>query len=107
VPKPEGLRFTKAVSLDNPAAGFAVIDAAQVSAKGTPVEVLINGGRVGELNRLAGRAEPVVRMYRLPVAAGVLRRGDNEIEVRLRPSADGKVNGIDVRAVRLELADPR
>lgn len=107
VPKPEGLRFTKSVSLDNPAAGLVVIDAAQVSAKGTPVEVLINGERVRELNRLAGRAEPVVRTYRLPVAAGVLRRGDNEIEVRLRPPADGKVIGIDVRAVWLELDDPR
>jgi hypothetical protein len=69
--------------------------------------VWINGERVGELNRLAGRAEPVVRGYRLPVAAGVLRRGDNEVEVRLRPPDDGKVTGIDLRAVRLELADPR
>jgi hypothetical protein len=107
VPKPEGLRFTKSVSLDNPAAGFVVIDAAHVGEKGAPVEVLINGERVGELNRRAGRAEPVVRAYRLPIAAGVLRRGENEIEVRLRPPAGGKVNGIDVRAVRLELDDPR
>lgn len=107
VPKPEGLRFTRSVSLDNPGAGFVVIDAANVSAKRTPVEVLINGERIGELNRLAGRAEPAVRTYRLPLAAGVLRRGDSDIEVRLRPPVDGKVNGIDVRAVRLELDDPR
>jgi len=107
VPKPEGLRFTRTINLDSPAAGFIVIDAAHVGARGTPVEVVINGERVGELNRLAGRAEPVVRAYRLPVAAGVLRRGDNEVEVRLRPPADGKVTGIDLRAVRLELADPR
>jgi hypothetical protein len=107
VPKPEGLRLTKSVSLDNPATGFVVIDAAHVSARGTPVEMVINGERVGELNKLAGRAEPLARAYRLPVAAGVLRHSDNEIEIRLRPPADGKVNGIDVRAVRLELVDPR
>ena len=107
VPKPEGLRLVKTVALANPAAGFVVIDAAQVSATGTPVEVLVNGERVGELNRLAGRAEPMVRAYRVPVVAGAWRRGDNEIEVRLRPAASGKVTGIDVRAVRLELDDPR
>jgi hypothetical protein len=78
-----------------------------VSRRGTPVEVRVNGERVGELNRLAGRAEPVVRAYRVPVAAGVWRRGDNEVELRLRPPADGRVTGIDLRAVRLELADPR
>jgi hypothetical protein len=107
VPKPGQLQFSRTVPLDRPAAGFVVIDAAHVSATGAPVEVWINGERVGELNRLAGRAEPVVRGYRLPVAAGVLRRGDNEVEVRLRPPDDGKVTGIDLRAVRLELADPR
>ena len=107
VPKPEGLRFTSTVKVDRPADGFVVIDAAHVTGKGTPVEVLVNCERVGELNRLAGRAEPVVRAYRLPVGAGVLRRGDNEVEIRLRPTADGKVTGIDLRAVRLELADPR
>jgi hypothetical protein len=106
-PKPEGLSLVKKVALAGPAAGHVVIDAAQVSATGTPVEVLVNGERVGELNRLAGRADPAVRAYRLPVAAGALRPGDNEIEVRLRPAASGKVTGIDVRAVRLELADPR
>jgi hypothetical protein len=106
-PKPEGLRFAGTVKVNRPAAGFVVIDAAQVSAKSTPVEVLINGERVGELNRFAGRAEPVVQTYRLPLAAGALRRGDNEVEVRLRPPGDAKVSGIDLRAVRLELADPR
>ena len=55
----------------------------------------------------ADRAGPEVRTYRLPVAAGAFRRGDNEVEVRLRPAATGKVSGVDVRAVRLELADPR
>jgi hypothetical protein len=107
VPKPDGLSLVKKVALAGPAAGHVVIDAAQVSATGTPVEVLVNGERVGELNRLAGRADPAVRAYRLPVAAGAWRPGDNEIEVRLRPAASGKVTGIDVRAVRLELADPR
>jgi hypothetical protein len=107
VPKPEGLSLVKKVALAVPAAGHVVIDAVQASATGTPVEVLVNGERVGELNRLAGRAEPMVRAYRVPVVAGAWRRGDNEIEVRLRPAASGKVTGIDVRAVRLELDDPR
>lgn len=107
VPKPEGLRLARSVSLDNPAGGHVVIDAARVGATGTAAEVLVNGERVGELNRFAGRPDPAVRAYRLPVAAGAWRRGVNEVEVRLRPGVDGKVTGIDVRAVRLELADPR
>jgi hypothetical protein len=83
-----------------------VIDAAQVSAIGTLVEASVNGERVGALNRLADRAEPVVRAYRLP--ARNWRRGENEIEVRLRPDESGKrVTGVDLRAVRLELHDPR
>jgi hypothetical protein len=105
--KPEGLRFTKSVALDNPTAGFVVIEVARVSATGTMVEVLVNGERIGDLNQFADRSEPVMRMYRLPVGASALRRGNNDIEVRLRPPASGKVNGIDVRAVRLELVDPR
>jgi hypothetical protein len=105
VPRPEGLRLAKTFPLDRPAAGFVVVDAAQVSGAGTPAEVRVNGEAVGELNRFAGRPQPVVRTYRLPVAG--LQRGDNEVEVRLRPAAGGKVTGVDVRAVRLELADPR
>ena len=107
VPKPEGLRFARTFPLEKPAAGFVVVEAAQVSGTGTQVEVLVNGELVGELNRLAGRARPEVRAYRLPVTADLLRRGDNEVEVRLRPAAGGRVTGIDVRAVRLELTDPR
>jgi hypothetical protein len=107
VPKPEGLRLAKTVPFKDVAAGFVVVDAAQVRRTGTPVEVLVNGELVGELNRLADRAEPTVRTYRLPVAADKWRRGDNEIEIRLRSIADRPVTGIDLRAVRLELTDPR
>jgi hypothetical protein len=109
VPKPEGLRFTKSVQLDAiPFAGFLVVDAANVDARGTIVEVLLNGELLGELNRLADRAEPVVREYRLPVPASGWRRRDNETEIRLRPTEPGgRVMGIDLRAVRLELHDRR
>ena len=109
VPKPEGLRFKKTAKVEPiPTAGFVVIDAAQVSASGPPVELLVNGERVGDLNRLADRAEPTVRAFRLPVAATSWRRGENEIELRLRPDDTGKrVTGVDLRAVRLELHDPR
>jgi hypothetical protein len=107
VPKPAGLYLTMSAKIDPaPTAGFVVIDAAQVSAIGTLVEASVNGERVGALNRLADRAEPVVRAYRLP--ARNWRRGENEIEVRLRPDESGKrVTGVDLRAVRLELHDPR
>jgi len=107
VPKPEGLYLTKAAKVDPvPTAGFVVIDAAHVSSSGTPVQLSTNGEQVGVLNRLADRAEPVVRAYRL--SAANWRRGENEIEVRLRPDESGKrVTGVDLRAVRLELHDPR
>jgi hypothetical protein len=104
VPRPEGLRLVRTFRLDEPGTGFVVIDAAGVGRTGTPAEVRVNGEVIGELNRLADRAEPAVRRYRLPVERW--RTGDNEVEVRLRP-ADGKVTGIDVRAVRVELHEPR
>jgi hypothetical protein len=109
IPKPEGLRFGKSIKLDVlPAAGFVVVDAAQLSGSGTPVEVRWNSDRLGDLNRFADRAEPVVRSYRLPIPGDALRRGESEIEISLRPNADGRrVNGVDVRAIRLELHDPR
>jgi hypothetical protein len=109
VPKPEGLRFSKTVRVDPvPASGFVIVDAASIGARGTIAEVLLNGESLGDLNRLADRAEPVVREYRLSVPAGVWRRGDNELEVRLRPTEPGgRVSGIDLRAVRLELHDRR
>jgi hypothetical protein len=104
VVKPEGLRFAKAVTVDAvPAEGFVAVEAAQVSGPGPPVEVLLNGERLGELNRSADRADHVVRAYRFPVPAGAWRK-DNEVEVRVRPPADGKrVPGVDLRAVRLEV----
>jgi hypothetical protein len=106
-PKPEGMYVTKSAKIESiPTAGFVIIDAAQVSPSGTPVEVSANGERAGVLNRLADRAEPAVRAYRLPVENW--RRGENEIEVRLRPDDSGRrVTGVDVRAIRLELHDPR
>ena len=104
VPKPDGLNVVRTVTVAEPAAGLVVIDAAWVRRTGTPVEVRVNGETVGELNRLADKGEAAVRTYRLPVAADRLRRGDNEIEVRLRPS-DGAVNGVDLRAIRLELVE--
>jgi hypothetical protein len=108
-PKPEGLRLSKTVKLDAvPTAAFVAVDAAQLSGSGTPVDVRWNSDRLGDLNRFADRAEPVVRSYRLPIPADALRRGENEIEISLRPNADGRrVNGVDIRAVRLELHDPR
>src|SRR5262249_4901437 len=108
-PKPEGLRFAKSIKLDAlPAAGFVIVDAAQLSESGTPVEVRWNSDRLGDLNRLADRAEWVVRSYRLRIPADALRRGESEIEIVLRPSTDGRrANGVDVRAIRLELHDPR
>jgi hypothetical protein len=108
-PKPDGMRFSKSIKLDVlPAAGFVVVDAAQLSGSGTPVDVRWNSDRLGDLNRFADRAEPVVRIYRLPIPADALRRGESEIEISLRPNADGRrVNGVDVRAIRLELHDPR
>ena len=105
VPRPEGLRLVHTVRLDGAGSGFVVVDAASVGRAGTPVEVRVNGAAVGELNRLADRAEPVVRRYRLPVREW--RGGDNEVEARLRPADGGKVTGIDVRAVRVELLEPR
>jgi hypothetical protein len=104
VPKPDSLRFTKSVTVDPaPADGFVVVEAAQVNGSGPSVEVLLNGERIGELNRSADRPDHVVRAYRFPVPANVWRK-DNEVEVRVRPPEDGKrVAGIDLRAVRLEV----
>jgi hypothetical protein len=103
VPKPEGLRFAKTVTLDPvPADGFVVIDAAQVNGSGTPVEVRVNGERVGELNRFADRPDAVVRRYRLPVPARLWRK-ETDIEVRLAPEVGARVTGVDLRAVRFEL----
>src|SRR5262245_7485653 len=105
VPKPEGLRFAKTVTVEPaPADGFVVVDAAQVSGTGPAVEVLFNGERLGELNRSADRPDHAVRAYRFPVPANVWRK-DNEVEVRVRPPEDGKrVVGVDLRAVRLDVA---
>ncbi|MBO0697166.1 MAG: hypothetical protein J2P46_02115 [Zavarzinella sp.] len=104
VPKPDGLRFAKAVTVDPvPAGGFVVVEAARVSGSGPSVEVLLNGERLGELNRSADRPDHVVRAYRFPVPASVWRK-DNEVEVRLRPPEDGKrIPGVDLRALRLEV----
>jgi hypothetical protein len=104
VPKPGGLRFAKAVTIDPvPAAGFVVIEAAQVSGSGPPVEVWWNGDRLGDLTRLADRADPVVRAYRFPVPPTAWRK-DNEVEVRVRPPENGRrVPGVDLRAVRVEV----
>lgn len=107
VPKPERPQLSRTVALTDPAAGVVVIDAAHVGRTGTPAEVRVNGEVVGELTRLAGRSGPEVRSYRLAVPVRAWRRGDNEIEIRLRPTGGGRVTGIDLRAVRVELADPR
>jgi hypothetical protein len=105
VPRPDGLRFAKTVTVEPiPADGFVVIEAAQVSGSGPPVEVLLNGERLGDLNRSADRPDQVVRAYRFPAPANVWRK-DNEVEVRMRPPEDGKrVPGVDLRAVRLEVS---
>jgi len=107
VPKPDALRFIELIKVEPaPASGFVLIDAAHVNRTGTPIEVLVNGERIGELNQLADRAEPVVRAYRLPLPAQT--GADFKIEVRLRPDDSGKrVTSVDVRALRLELHDRR
>ena len=75
---------------------------------GSPAEVWFNGKRLGDLNRLADRAGLEVKAYALPVPSEAWERGENAIEIRLLPAvATGRVNGIDVRAVRLELYDAR
>jgi len=109
VPKPEGVRMIKTVSLDAaPREGFAVVDAARVGAKTTPVEVRWNGVLLSELNRLADKPGPEVRAYRLAVPATAWRVGENEVEVRLRVDGDGgRATGVDVRAVRLEVVEGR
>jgi hypothetical protein len=105
-PKPEGLKLKKTLRVNSIASGFIAIDAAHLSGKGTPVEVLINGETIGELNRLADRADSAVRTYRLPMES--ISAGDAEVEIRLRPPKDdGRVTGIDLRGVRFELHDPR
>jgi hypothetical protein len=109
VPKPEGLRLVKSVTVDEvPPTGFVIVDAARVGGKGTPVEVLINGDRLGDLNRFADRPEAEVKSYRLPVPAAAWRTGENEVAVRLHAEAgDRRVTGVDVRAIRLELHEKR
>lgn len=109
MPKPEGLQFRKTFRIDVlSAAGFVVLAAANVGSRDTIVEVLLNGESLGDLNRLADRAELIVREYRLAIPPGALRRGDNEMEIRVRPAEpSGRVTGIDLRAVRLELHDRR
>jgi hypothetical protein len=103
VPKPEGPRFAKSVTIDPvPADGFVVIDAAQVNGSGTPIEVRVNGERVGELNRFTDRPDAIVRRYRLAVPSSAWRK-ETEVEVRLRAQG-GRVTGVDLRAVRLELS---
>ena len=107
MPKPEGLQLTKSVKV-TPAwtSGFVVVDAARVSPEGTPLELLVNGESLGNLNRLADRDSALVKCYRLPLPAS--RAGDVEIELRLRPNAEGRrTTGIDLRGVRLELHDSR
>jgi hypothetical protein len=104
VPKPEGLSLKKSVRLDAPTAGFLVVEAAHLSGMGTPLEVLVNGESLGELNKQADRADATVRSYRLPLPAA----RELEIELRLkRPRSGGRAQGADVRAIRLELHEPR
>jgi hypothetical protein len=104
VPRPEGLTLARAVALDPvPAAGGSVVvEAARVGGSGTPVEVWLNGERLGGLNRQADRPDHVVRAYRLPVPVGAWRKA-NEVEVRLRPAAGRRADGLDLRAVRVEV----
>jgi hypothetical protein len=85
---------------------YLIVDAAHVGAQGTPIEVRLVGESLGTLNRLADRADFQVRSYRLPLPA--VRPGETTIELELRPPKDGgRVNGIDLRAIRLELHDDR
>ncbi|HJZ89848.1 MAG TPA: hypothetical protein VKE40_03175 [Gemmataceae bacterium] len=109
IPKPEGLRLVKSVAVEMaPLSGFVVVDAARVGAKGTPVEMLLNGERLQELNQFADRPGADVKTYRVPVPAAAWRIGDSEVVIRLRADAgDRQVNSVDVRAVRLELHDKR
>ncbi len=107
VPKPEGLRFTKSVEIQSPAAeGFVVVDVAHVSRKSVPVEIRVNGTSIGNLNRFADRDDGRVHSYRLPFDGPSTRKF--EIEVRLRPAKNGgRIKGIDLRGLRLELPAPR
>jgi hypothetical protein len=107
VPKPEGMRLTKSIRVAKAAtAGFLIVDAAHVGVKGTPIEVRVSGESLGTLNRLADRGDFQVRSYRLLLPT--IRPGEFEIELELRPPKDsGRVNGIDLRAIRLELHDDR
>lgn len=108
VPRPTGLTVSKRVTVEPvPPAGFVVVAAARVSRAGTPVEVYLNGDRLGTLNALADRADAGVRVYRVPVPAAAWRAGANEAEVRLKAAPDAQATGADVRGVRLELHDGR
>ncbi len=108
VPKPTGLKLAKRVSVETvPTTGFVVVSAAHVGRTGTPVEVWLNGDRLGTLNALADRADAVVRPYRVPAPAAAWRSGANEVELRLKTEPDAKATGVDVRSVWLELHDGR
>ena len=101
------MRFTKTIELKSPASkGFVVVEAAHVKPKGTLVEARINGKSLGGLNRFADRDDGRVHSYRLPIDGSPIRK--IEIEVRVRPAKNsGKTKGIDLRALRLELPEPR
>ncbi|HEX3146579.1 MAG TPA: hypothetical protein VHR66_00660, partial [Gemmataceae bacterium] len=104
VVKPEALRFAKSINVNAAAKEtHVVVDAAQVDKNGAPAEVLVNGEVIGTLNRLADRGDQTVRSYRLSVPANLWRSGVNDLEVRVRPPEGATVNGIDLRAIRLEL----
>jgi hypothetical protein len=108
VTKPEGMSFKKTVRLESPStsSGFIVVDAARLSGAGTKLEVLLNGESLGELNRQADRADAAVRTYRLPLPATTPK--EVEFELRLKPPQDGgRIDGVDVRAIRLELREAR
>jgi hypothetical protein len=107
VPKPEGLWLTRSVKITKSAAdGYLIVDAAHVGGKTTPFEMRVAGESLGSLNRLADRADFRVRTYRLPLPA--IRPDEIEIKLELRPPKDGgRVNGIDLRGLHLELHDER
>jgi hypothetical protein len=108
VPKPTGLKLAKRVPVEAvPSTGFVVVSAAHVGRTGTPVEVWLNGDRLGTLNALADRADAVVRSYRVPAPAAAWRAGANDVELRLKADPDAKATGVDVRGVWLELHDGR
>jgi hypothetical protein len=105
VPKPQGTRFATTVAVARATGGYVVVDAARIQEAGPSVEINVNGESVGFLNRQADRAEATVRSYRLPIST----IGEN-VEIEIRVGAHTKnmhTNGVDLRAVRLELHDAR